>query len=417
MPESNNDVQIICRRWSPRAHRIKDFLARSGIPYRFIDVENDSEARRLVTESAVDNPDFPLVFFPDGSYLIQPSDVEIAQQIGFETEPEFPFYDLIIIGAGPAGLAAAVYGSSEGLGTVAIDKDSPGGQAAASPRLENYPGFPGGISGGDLGRRMVEQVKGFGTDILAMQKAKEIDVDGSCRQVLLEDGQVLRCYSVLIATGASYRTLEVSGAERLSGAGVYYGAATAEAASCRGEDICLLGGGNSAGQAALLLARFARRVTIITNKGAVEESMSEYLAERIEKADDIRVRPRSTVAAVEGDQTLEAVRVKNIDTGSFETISATGLFVWIGAAPHTEWLGDLLERDEKGYVVSGRDLIRDGQSPSGWPAGREPLPLETSVPGVFVAGDVRSGSVKRVTSAIGEGAMAIQSVHQYLHEL
>lgn len=417
MSTSESQVQVICRRWSPSAHRIKDFLARSGIPYRFIDIETEPDAHRFVEDADVENPDFPLVLFPDGSYLIQPSDEALAEQIGFQTEPDAPFYDLVIIGAGPAGLAAAVYGSSEGLRTIAVDKDSPGGQVAASPQIENYPGFPDGISGGELGRRMVAQVKRFGADILATEQAKAIRVEGPYRQVELEDDEKIRCHSIIIATGADYRTLDVPGAERLTGSGVYYGATSAEASSCRREHVHLLGGGNSAGQAALFLARFARRVTIITHDDALVESMSEYLAKRIEAADRIQVRPHSTVVAVQGDETLEAIRIQDLNTEAVETVPTTGLFVWIGATPHTAWLGDLLERDEEGYVVSGRNLMNGDALPSKWPVDRIPLRMETNVPGIFAAGDVRSGSVKRVTSAIGEGAMAIQSVHQYLHDL
>ncbi len=416
MPPTEDSVTVICQRRSPKAHRIKDFLARSGTSYHFVNLETDPEADRLMEDWEIENPDFPLVLFPDGTHLGQPTDEEIAEHIGFETEPSFPFYDLVIVGAGPAGLAAAVYGSSEGLRTIALDKDSPGGQAAASPKLENYPGFPEGISGGELGRRMVQQVKGFGTDILATEEAEEIHQGDPYHEVELEDGKRLQCYSVLIATGADYRTLDVPGAERLTGSGIYYGAATAEAASCQGEEVYLLGGGNSAGQTALLLARFARKVSVITNRDTLEESMSKYLAERIKAEENVEVRPHSTVVEVRGDQSLEEICIQDVNTEATDSMATRNLFVWIGATPHTEWLGELLDRDEDGYLITGGDLFSDGRSSPEWKPDRGPFMLESSVPGVFVAGDARAGSVKRVTSAIGEGSMAIQSVHQYLHE-
>ncbi len=411
-----DQVQVICRRWSPRAHRIKDFLARSGIAYRFLDIGTDPDARRAVQESAVENPAFPLLLFSDGSYLIQPSDEEIAKKIGFSTEAESRSYDLVIIGGGPAGLTAAVNASSEGLRTIVIERDCPGGQSAASPRIDNFPGFPEGISGGELARRIVEQARGFGAEILAAREVANLRTRDGCHYVRLADGIEFRCRSVLIATGAAYRTLDVPGAEPLTGSGVYYGAASAEAFFYADQDVCLVGGGNSAGQAAMLLARFARQVTIITNKDSLAEGMSEYLVERIDATATIRVRPRRAVVEVLGEEALEAVRVKNLDTDEVETVPTRGLFVWIGAQPRTEWLGELLVRDNDGFILAGRDLLRGGERPRGWSPDREPLLLETSVPGIFVAGDVRSGSVKRVTSAIGEGAMAIQSVHQHLQE-
>jgi thioredoxin reductase (NADPH) len=409
-------VRIICQRWSPRAHEVRDFLARNRVPYQFIDIETDEEARYLVERANPNEQRFPLLFFPDGSYLAAPSEREIAEKIGYRTEPERALYDLVIVGGGPAGLAAAVYGASEGLRTIIVERETPGGQAGMSPRIENYVGFPEGLSGGDLARRTVEQAKRFGAEILVARKATGIRAENEYQLVILEDGSELLCSAVLIASGVAYRTLDVPGADRLTGAGVYYGTAHAEAFAYRGQDICLLGGGNSAGQAAMLLAKYARTVAILTRTASLADSMSQYLVDRITATENIKVRPHSTVVEVHGEEHLEAITVKHSETGEVERVPTTGLFVWIGASPHTDWLADMVERDEAGFILSGFDLTRNGKRPKGWPLDRDPYPLETSVPGIFVAGDVRCGSVKRVTSAIGEGSMAIQFIHQYLSD-
>ena len=407
-------VRVVGFQWSPQAHDVKDFLARARIPYVWMDVERDADARRLLDELGIGPEGTPLVLFPDGSHLENPSDTELAEKVGLSTEPASPFYDLIIVGGGPAGLAAAVYGASEGLRTLIVEQEAPGGQAGTSARIENYLGFPDGLSGGELAQRAVTQARRFGVEILASREVTEIRAEDPYRIVVLDDEDELVCHTVLLATGVAWRTLDAPGCPALVGAGIYYGAATAEAMSLRGEDVFLLGGGNSAGQAAMLLARYARTVTMLALEGSLEEKMSRYLLDRIQATPNITVRPRTTVVEARGNGRLEEITIQDVESGETETAPAKAMFVFIGAKPETEWLAGLLERDEQGFVLCGAGLPREDGHPAYWPLERDPYLLETSVPGIFVAGDVRAESVKRVASAVGEGSMAVQFIHQYL---
>ena len=407
-------IRVVGNRWSPGSHAIKDFLARNRVPYQWQDVEVLEEAWQLVSQADGGEPRLPLVVFPDGTYLEAPENVEVAEKVGLRTRAERPFYDLIIVGGGPSGLAAAVYGASEGLKTVLIEREAPGGQAGTSSRIENYLGFPAGLSGADLSQRAVAQARRFEVEILTPQEVAEVRVEDPYRVVRLADGTEISCHALLITTGVSYRKLEVPGVERLAGAGVYYGAAMTEALSCKDEDVYIVGGANSAGQAAMYFSQHARKVVILCRSGDLRKGMSEYLVKQIEDNPNIEVRVNSGVAAAFGEDHLERLTIKNSKTGDEETASARSLFIFIGAAPKTEWLDGVVERDERGFILSGPDLIRDGKRPKNWTEDRDPYLLETSVPGIFVAGDVRYGSVKRVASGVGEGSIAVQFIHRYL---
>ncbi len=411
-------IRVIGHRWSPKSHQVKDFLGRNQVPYQWLDIETNEEARRLVTYAKSDHTQhLPLVLFPDGLRLIQPTNVEIAQKIGLRTQAELAFYDLAIVGAGPAGLAAAVYGASEGLNTVLIEREAPGGQAGSSSRIENYLGFPVGLSGGDLARRAVIQARRFGVEILTPQEATGVRVEDPYRIVTLADGSEISCHALMIATGVAWRKLDVPGIERLTGAGVYYGAAQTEAIACSGEEIYIVGGANSAGQAAMYFSKYARKVTILVRGDSLTKSMSQYLINQISATDNIIVKVHSNVVEVKGETSLEAIVIANIVTGEKQTVSTTSLFIFIGAMPHTDWLDSLVERDQQGFILSGSDLMRERRCPRSWTFDRDPFLLETSVPGIFVAGDVRYGSVKRVASGVGEGAIAVQFIHQYLSKV
>ena len=407
-------IRVVGNRWSPGSHAIKDFLARNRVPYQWQDVEVLEEAWQLVSQADGGEPRLPLVVFPDGTYLEAPENVEVAEKVSLRTRAERPFYDLIIVGGGPSGLAAAVYGASEGLKTVLIEREAPGGQAGTSSRIENYLGFPAGLSGADLSQRAVAQARRFEVEILTPQEVAEVRVEDPYRVVRLADGTEISCHALLITTGVSYRKLEVPGVERLAGAGVYYGAAMTEALSCKDEDVYIVGGANSAGQAAMYFSQHARKVVILCRSGDLRKGMSEYLVKQIEDIPNIEVRVKSGVAAAFGEDHLERLTIKNSKTGDEETASARSLFIFIGAAPKTEWLDGVVERDERGFILSGPDLIRDGKRPKNWTEDRDPYLLETSVPGIFVAGDVRYGSVKRVASGVGEGSIAVQFIHRYL---
>ncbi|HEU4325139.1 MAG TPA: FAD-dependent oxidoreductase [Roseiflexaceae bacterium] len=408
-------IRVIGHRWSPDAHQVKDFLARNQVPYRWMDIESDAEARRLVEYAgAVDKP-LPLVLFPDGSALHAPGQAALAEKAGFQMRATLPFYDLLIVGGGPAGLAAAVYGASEGLRTVLIEREAPGGQAGTSSRIENYLGFPQGLSGAELARRAVSQAKRFGVEVLAPQEVTEVKIDGPYRIVTLADGSSINAKAMLIATGVSYRKLDVPGVERLTGAGVYYGAAMTEALACRDEDVYIVGGANSAGQAAMFFARYARKVIMLVRGDSLAKSMSQYLIDQIGQTPNIEVRTFSSVVEAHGETSLQAVTIADARAGTQETVPASALFIFIGAMPRTDWLDGVVERDPNGFILAGSDLARDGRSPRAFD--REPHLLETSVPGIFVAGDVRSGSIKRVASGVGEGSIAIQFVHRYLATL
>ena len=409
-------VRVVGHRWSARSHEVRDFLARSQVPYRWLDVEIAGSAAeiRQVVGAALDGSKLPLVLFPGGEVLSDPSPAEMAAKLGLRTQAGTAFYDLLIVGGGPAGLAAGVYGASEGLPTVMVEREAPGGQAGMSSRIENYLGFPSGLSGGDLARRAVAQARRFGVEILAPQEVVQLSVEDGAKMVALADGTEIGFKAMVIATGVSYRKLNVPGMDRLQGAGVYFGASMTEGESCRGEDVYVLGGANSAGQAAIYFSRFARRVVMLVRGASLSATMSRYLIDRIQATGNIHVEPRSEVVEVHGSERLEAISVLCADSQEVSQVPATSLFIFIGAAPRTDWLAGVVERDDRGFILSGPDLLTDGKRPKGWRLERDPWLLETSVPGVFVAGDVRHGSVKRVASSVGEGAIAVQFVHQYL---
>lgn len=411
-------IRVVGNRWSPKSHQIKDFLGRNQMPYRWLDIDTNEEAGYLfdqVSSNSSSTQNLPLVIFPDGSHLTKPSNVQIAKKIGLKTQAKLPFYDVIVVGAGPAGLAAGVYGASEGLSTLIVERRAPGGQAGSSSRIENYLGFPVGLSGGDLARRAVTQAKRFGVEILSPQEVTKVRVEEPYRIVTLADGSELSCNALIVATGVSYRQLDVPGIKRLQGAGVYYGAAKTEALSCKGEEVFLVGGANSAGQAAMFFSQHAKQVTMLVRGNSLARTMSRYLIDQIEETENITVQLSSSVIGVKGETNLEAITIANANTKVSKTVSANSLFIFIGASPRTDWLEGLVERDEQGYILTGSYLKRSGQQERKWRLERDPFLLETNVPGVFAVGDVRHNSVKRVASAVGEGSIAIQFVHQYLN--
>lgn len=409
-------LRLVASKWSSQAYEVKAFLARNQIPYRWLDLANNPAAARLLAIEGLDDAPLPVVVFTDGTHLTSATPAGVAERIGLKTRAETQFYDLVIVGAGPTGLAAAVYGSSEGLETLLIERHAPGGQAGESSRIENYLGFPAGVSGAELARRASTQALRFGTEVLCPQEATELRVDGAYRRLRLADGAEVACHALLVATGVRYRRLSAHGIDALTGAGVYYGASVAETAGMLGQDAFVVGGGNSAGQAAVHLSHRARHVTIVIRAAGLERSMSRYLIDQIEATPNISVRTGVEVAGVEGDGHLEAITLRQSD-GSSERLPAAGLFIFIGAAPHTAWLGDAVRRDGRGFILTGSALAEeDGVAPD-WPLEREPYLLETSVPGVFAAGDVRHGSMKRVAAGVGEGSMAVSFVHSYLEML
>jgi thioredoxin reductase (NADPH) len=469
-------IRIIGLRWSPKSYEVKYFLARNGIPYQWLDLERDEEARRLVsyvestsknehsnfsnatatatTTTTAPNSSFsvldhnetennnnnsvssirsasslsypssvnssslhlPLVIFPDGSHMEEPSSSQLAEKIGLKTRAQMPFYDLIIIGGGPAGLAAAVYGASEGLSTLLIERQAPGGQAGMSSNIENYLGFPSGLTGSNLARRAVAQAIRFGAEILTPQEAVGIRVDGPYRIVKLRDGTEISSHVVIIACGVSYRNLDgVEGIEKLTGAGVYYGASMVDALSVKGEDIFMVGGANSAGQAAIHFAKYAKTVTLLVRGDSLNKSMSRYLIHQINETPNVRILLNSKVTEVHGENRLEFITITNTQTRQLQTVPTSGLYIFIGAVPHTDAAIGLIERDANGFILTGQDLMQNGDMrPRGWTLDRPPFLLETNVPGIFAAGDVRHGSTKRVATGVGEGSIAVQLAHQYL---
>jgi thioredoxin reductase (NADPH) len=469
-------IRIIGLRWSPKSYEVKYFLARNGIPYQWLDLEGDEEARRLVsyveltsknehsnfsnatatatTTTTAPNSSFsvldhnetennnnnsvssirsasslsypssvnssslhlPLVIFPDGSHMEEPSSSQLAEKIGLKTRAQMPFYDLIIIGGGPAGLAAAVYGASEGLSTLLIERQAPGGQAGMSSNIENYLGFPSGLTGSNLARRAVAQAIRFGAEILTPQEAVGIRVDGPYRIVKLRDGTEISSHVVIIACGVSYRNLDgVEGIEKLTGAGVYYGASMVDALSVKGEDIFMVGGANSAGQAAIHFAKYAKTVTLLVRGDSLNKSMSRYLIHQINETPNVRILLNSKVTEVHGENRLEFITITNTQTRQLQTVPTSGLYIFIGAVPHTDAAIGLIERDANGFILTGQDLMQNGHMrPRGWTLDRPPFLLETNVPGIFAAGDVRHGSTKRVATGVGEGSIAVQLAHQYL---
>jgi thioredoxin reductase (NADPH) len=408
-----NRTQVVGHRWSARSFEVRDFLARNSVPYRWLSTE-EPEGQRLLAAAGVEVTRIPLVVTAEGDYLIEPSMSELAEKVGLSTVPTTDFYDVVIVGGGPAGLGAAVYAASEGLRTVLVERQATGGQAGQSSRIENYLGFPDGVTGTQLTDRARRQAHKFGAEILTTRDVVGLDVRASSRAVRFADGGEVVAHAVLLATGISYRKLEIPGAEALTGRGVFYGSAATEAPACFGEDVYVVGAANSAGQAAVFLSRHARRVTLLVRGDRVERSMSHYLVRQIDEIPNIEVRLTTEVIGMRGDDHLEELTLCNSRDGTQETVRAGYLFAFIGAEPRTEWLDRVVERDPRGFVRTGPDLVLDGKRPRGWDRDRDPYYLEASTPGVFAAGDVRANSIKRVASAVGEGAMAIQLLHTYL---
>lgn len=399
---------------SPSSFVIKDFLSMNQVPYQWIDLENDAPARELVGSLAEGMTRLPVVLFPDGTVLVQPSARELAERIGMQTRAQQPFYDLVIVGGGPAGLAGAVYGASEGLRTVLVESSATGGQAGTSSRIENYLGFPSGVSGGDLARRATVQARRFGAEILTAQEVASIGRDDPYRIVKLTDGTELRCKAVLIASGMEVRRLDVPGIADLVGAGVYYGAALTEASTYRNQDVYVVGAGNSAGQGAMFFSRYARRVTLVVRGASLDAGMSRYLVDRIKEEQNVEVLTNTVVAGVRGSGRLEAISIADAESGVSREVPAAALFIFIGTAPRTGSVAGLVECDAQGFILTGRDLLVDGKRPKNWTADRDPFLFETSVPGIFAAGDARHGSGKRVAAAVGEGSATVSMIHQYL---
>ena len=406
-------TQVVGHRWSARSYEVRDFLARNSVSYRWLTADQP-EGRRLLEAAGLDEASIPLVVTPDGESLVDPSVEELAARVGLSTTPATDFYDTVIVGGGPAGLGAAVYAASEGLRTVLVEREATGGQAGRSTRIENYLGFPDGVSGVQLTDRARRQAAKFGAEILTAAAVTGLEVRGSSRVVRFADGGEVAAHTVVLATGVAYSTLDAPGTEALTGRGIFYGSAATEAPSCADEDVYVVGGANSAGQAAIFLSRHARRVTVLVRADDLERSMSHYLVRQIHATANIEVRLNTVVAGAAGAGHLERLRLCDTVTGATEEVPAAFLFVFIGAAPCTEWLDGVVQRDRRGFVVTGPDLLVEGKRPRGWPLDRDPYYLEGSVPGVFAAGDARANSVKRVASAVGEGAMAIQLVHRYL---
>jgi thioredoxin reductase (NADPH) len=410
------ELKLIGHRWSARSSEVREFLARNQVPYRWYAVD-EPEGRRLLELAKADGLNLPVVITPNGNVLIEPSDTELADGVGLATIPSTSFYDLVVVGGGPAGLGSAVYGASEGLRTLMVERVATGGQAGQSSRIENYLGFPDGVSGAQLTDRARRQANKFGAEILTTRDVTGLEANGSARTVRFADGSAVDAHTVILATGVSYRQLAAPGLADFTGAGVYYGSALTEAVGCSGNDIYIVGGANSAGQAAVYLAKTAKSVTILVRGPSLRKSMSYYLIEQVEAIPNIKVRSCTEVIEAHGTNHLEGLTLRHSETGATETISAQYLFVFIGAAPLTDWLDGVVLRDSRGFVLAGPDLQATRLKASGWPLDRAPYHLETSVPGVFAAGDVRSESAKRVASAVGEGAMAVMLVHRYLEML
>lgn len=407
-------IRVAGTLWSSESHHIKDFLARSQIPYQWLDIDKDEKARAMVDALPGKRLLLPAVFFPDGSMLAAPDLSTLAEKVGLKTHAQQPFYDLVIIGAGPAGLTAAVYAASEGLRTIVIERDAAGGQAGTSARIENYLGFPNGISGADLTRRAITQAKRLGAEIVTAQEVTGVRCENSYRYVRLSDETELSCHALLIATGVALRKLEVPGIEHFIGGSVYYGAATSEAVYYRDKEVFVVGGANSAGQGAMFLSRFAKKVVMLHRSDSLEKSMSKYLIDQIDGTKNITTLMNSEVSAVGGEEHVEEITIRNNKSGEQQKVPADAVFIFIGAVPSTEIVGELIKRDKDGFILTGPDLMSGGQRPNNWKPPRDPFLLETSVPGIFAAGDVRHGAVRRVASAVGQGAVAVSLIHKYL---
>jgi len=413
-------LRVLGTRWSPSSHQLKDFLGRNQVPFQWTDVEiaaPDPEVRDLLPKLDLKSTSLPVVVFPGGEIVSNPPVDVLAEKIGLRMRADTDFYDFVIVGGGPAGLAAAVYGASEGLKTLLIERSAPGGKAGMSSRIENYLGFPSGLTGEDLARRAVTQARRFGAEILSPQEAVGLRVDGSYRFITLRDGSEVSCHALLIAIGLSWKRLEIEGIEQFQEAGVYYGAAMTEAALCQGEDVYVVGGANSAGQAAVYFSRFARSVNMIIRSNSLTKGMSQYLVDQIKQVPNICVETEAEVIAAHGNGHLEGITISNRAGGESRTVPTSALFIFIGAVPCTAWLRGALPTDDRGYLLTGTFLPRDGDRPKGWKEDRDPFIFESSVPGVFAAGDTRHASIKRVASAVGEGSIVVQMVHQYLSKV
>lgn len=406
-------IRLLGSRWSSKSYEVKEFLSRNLIPYQWVDIDSDEEMKQLAVSITGDVNKLPVVLFPDGTNLVMPANSKIAEKAGLQISAKLPFYDIIIVGAGPAGLAAAVYAASEGLKTLVVEQNAPGGQAGTSSRIENYLGFPSGISGTELAGRATAQVKRFGAEIMN-EEIVSMRLEQPYKILKLCSGTEVSAYSVVFTSGVSVRMLETPGVEQFLGTGVYYGAAMTEAATYKDQDICILGGANSAGQGALFFARYAKHVTMIVRANSLSKAMSSYLVERINAAPNIKVLTETEMCSAQGSGKLESITLKNISDGKVYNMDTSAVFIFIGSAPRTEMLNGMMQTDDKGYILTGPDLVRVNNKVEGWDLDRDPFILETNIPGVYAAGDVRAGSGKRVTAAVGEGSASISMVHKYL---
>jgi thioredoxin reductase (NADPH) len=410
-------IRIIGFQWSPKSHRLKEFLSGNLVPFLWMDIESHADAEKYLLSANVSRSSLPLIVLKDGSFISDPSLPELATQVGLQQKATGKMYDVIIIGAGPSGLAASVYGASEGLKTLLIERSNPGGQASSSARIENYLGFPSGLSGAELTRRAITQAIRFGTEILTPQDVKNIRIKDGYKIIELSDGSEISSKTIVIATGVSYRMLEIPGLENFTGAGVYYGAAAIEAHACRDEVIYLVGGGNSACQAAMYMSNFAKEVNILIRQDSLKQAAANYLVEQISKTPNIHIHPNTEVIEVTGGNILESIKLENTSTGKQHKVPAKALFVYIGARPGTDWLDNIVLKDEKGFIITGTELLKQKGFHTHWKLEREPFMPESSVPGIFASGDVRSGALAGISSAVGEGAMAIRFVRKYLKEM
>lgn len=411
-------IQMAGSRWSPKCYELKEFMSRNQIPYKWVDIDKDNSMLELIKTITDYTTKLPIVFFPDGSHSIQPTEQEIAQKVGLKTSAEKPFYDVVIIGSGPAGLANAVYATSEGLKTLIVERNAPGGQAGTSSRIENYLGFPAGLSGADLAQRAVAQAKKFGAELLTAQEVVKIEQNGPYKTVIFKDGSEVSTYAVVLASGMKVRKLVAKGIDKLQGIGVYYGAAMTEASTYKGQDVCVVGGANSAGQGALFFSRYAKTVNIMIRRDSFVETMSSYLIERIEAAANINVISNAEIVEVKGEKGLESIVYKSNKTNEIHELPSAAMFIFIGSSPQSDYVSDLVARDENGFILTGLDLPKlSNNRPANWALKREPFLFETSAHGVFSVGDIRHGSNHRVAAAVGEGSACIHLVHKYIESV